>query len=675
MFYSEYDFDEFIVNKHYDYLQSLTPIKRDVETLRFKLEEIPLHILENDYIFGWFGFTEKINTDNFKSITKYTFDSKEKEIIDFPQTINSGVTIDKSHTCANYENIINKGLVSYEKSIEEELSKAPDDEYLLNMLQTIKNIKRFGERLSQFTEQRLTNAVGDEKERLIKIRDAVSKVPYYPAESFLEALQSIWIIHFLIPLAENAWYSISLGNFDKYMYPYYLKEGKKCTSKDEIKNMLHNFFKLLNGYADGACAVNLSDTYNEFSRLLIECYKSFNLPGPIMSARISKSTPDEVFDYLIDERLFSMGQPTFYSDENCKKALTEKGITSEEILKFANSSCMGISIPGKEFNSMWGCVFNTCAALEQALNSEDKITDINDVYTIFSNNVKNLLDRCISAYYIKASKTAEYDPDVFLSIITDDCISQHKDRVYGAKYHNITVECFGMVNASDGICAIDNLVFKNKKYSIKQVNAAVKNNFVGYENIQRDILNCPKYGTDSIADEYAVRVSNIMADIIKSYDNKNFYFLPSLHTLDGNVMYGKTWGASYDGRLSGGPFAKNAGPCNEVRTNVPTALILSAAKLPQYKFYGGQPIDIKFDPKLIKNNKDAIKAAIKTYFQNGGLQLQVNALSSEILQDAIDDPQLHNDLIVRIGGYSNYFNKFSEETKQEFVERFRREEN
>ena len=147
-----------------------------------------------------------------------------------------------------------------------------------------------------------------------------------------------------------------------------------------------------------------------------------------------------------------------------------------------------------------------------------------------------------------------------------------------------------------------------------------------------------------------------------------------MHTLDANVGYGSCWGAGFDGRLSGTPFAKNAGASNSVRKKEPTSLILSASKLPQHTFYGGQPLDINFSTSMVKNNKTEIAELIKIYLFNGGLQMQVNSLSSKMLKDAVKNPQDYENLIVRIGGYSNYFNRFSEKTKQEFIERVEYEE-
>ena len=352
--------------------------------------------------------------------------------------------------------------------------------------------------------------------RLIALKNMIQKVPYYPAETFCEAVQSVWVIHFLTPLAENAWYSISLGKFDEYMYPFYKQSLKDGMTRETAKKILHNLYELLNSYADGACLLNIGPTYNELSELIIECQKDFAMPAPILGARVDKNTPERIWNSLIDEKLFSMGQPTFYGEKSCINALVEKGLSEKKARGFSNNSCMGISIPGNEFNSMWGCVFSVSSALETAmncgkmLNSEDiLVPDISvphNIYELFENFekcVKYLLGICVKSYEKRVEISKKTLPDPFVSLLTPGCIEKHCDRISGAKYHNVTFECMGMVNVSDGIYAIDQLVFKDKKYTIDEINAAVKNNFIGFEKLRNNIMNCLKFGENSDADEYA----------------------------------------------------------------------------------------------------------------------------------------------------------------------------
>ncbi len=466
----------------------------------------------------------------------------------------------------------------------------------------------------------------------------------------------------------------------------YEKSVKDGVARDTVKNILHNLYELLNSYADGACLLNIGPTYNELSELIIECQKDFAMPAPILGARVDKNTPEKIWNSLIDEKLFSMGQPTFYGEESCITALMEKGLTLEEAEHFSNNSCMGISIPGNEFNSMWGCVFSVSSVLETAMNcgkmlqSEKTLVpgiaapkSIEELFQNFKACTEYLLKICVKSYEKRTEISEKTLPDPFVSLLTPGCIKKHCDRISGAKYHNVTFECMGMVNVGDGICAPDKLVFKDKKYTIDEMNEAVKNNFVGFENIRNDILKCSKFGENSDADAYAVRIAQILQELIRGFDRDNLYYSPSLHTLDSNVGYGAEYGAGYDGRYAGEPFAKNAGASNKARSSDPTSMILSSSKLPQRKFFGGQPIDVNFGIDMVRNHKKEIRTLIDIYLERGGLQFQVNSVSSKLLREAMENPEKYPNSVVRIGGYSIYFKNISKESQKEFVERFEKE--
>jgi len=638
-----------------------------------------MELKTDDEIFGWLFFDApaEIGTSVFDDSVP---DINTQAVIDAPLAHGSTTKVDKAHTIVNYQDILEHGLTDYQKKIDDELRVSPHDEYLFAMKDSLLSIETLVKRMKQTAMQNANGCKNAEE-----IANALTQVPFRPARNFREAIQSVWIIHFLLPVAEHAFFSISLGRFDRYMYPYYQKSREDGMSREDAKRILRNFYKLLNSYADGACLLNVGEPYNELSELLIECQRDFSLPAPILGARVSSETPEHIWNMLIDEKLFSRGQPTFYSEKACAAALAEKGIPQEEIRNFANSSCMGISIPGEEFNSMWGCVFSVSAVLESALNCGEifskgvtvpgipPVGNLTELYAAFERSAKYLLDLCAASYEAKSSISEKTDPDPFVSLLTAGCIEKHCDRISGAKYHNVTVECMGMINVSDGICAIDTLVFQDKKYTVEQFNEAVRDNFAGYENLRNDIMQCPKYGQNAGADSYTVSVAEILQKAIRRKSKQNRIYSPSLHTLDANIRYGNNWGAGYDGRLAGQPFAKNAASSDWVTKN-PTSLVLSAAKLPQMKFFGGQPIDLNFSTETVRNHKKELAALIRTYAEMGGLQMQVNSMNAAILKDAVAHPERHNDLVVRIGGYSLYFNRLSDATKQNFILRAEAEE-
>lgn len=671
--------------KHFfEKLNSLSPVSGFAEKFRIETELLKIDIKNDDEIVGWFCFDRECNDEVVFAYEKQ--DQETLEIINAPEKLYSRTNVDRGHTLIDYECILNNGLVFYERKIDEELKKFPRNEYLSAMKSSVESVLNLIGRAAAIIDKKLLNCDECDTMRLVSLKKMIEKVPYYPAEDFREAIQSIWIIHFIAPLAENAWYSISLGKFDEYLYPYYKKSLSSGMTRDEAKKILCNLYKLLNSYADGACLLNIGARYNELSELIIECQKEFAMPAPILASRVDKNTSEKIWNSLIDEKLFSMGQPTFYGEKSCISALVEKGLSFDEAKTFSNNSCMGISITGNEFNSMWGCVFSVSAALEAAMNcgmilnsDKIKVPDIFEPHTIYElfENFKKcaeyMLDICVKSYEKKAEISENTLPDPFISLLTHGCIEKHCDRISGAKYHNVTFECMGMVNVSDGICAIDELVFHKKKYSINEINKAVKSNFKGFDNIRNDIIKCPKFGENSKADDYAVKIADILSGIITGFNHGNMYYSPSLHTLDANVGYGAVYGAGYDGRRVGEPFAKNAGASNEARKSEPTSMIMSSSKLPQYKFFGGQPIDVNFGIDMVRNHKNEIKALISIYLERGGLQFQVNSVSSKLLREAMEYPEKYPNLVVRIGGYSIYFNKISKASQREFVDRFEKE--
>ena len=677
-----------IRNEYFEELDRLSPTARFVRKLELMLDQLTLEVSPSDKLVGRFIFSSP-RYEN-RAFSDEALPQKTEELLNRWTVFGSNTTFSKGHTLISYERILKEGLSGYAERINLELKATPKDEYLLAMRDTIKVVQAFLNRIALRIGELGTDCkIAEDSARLSEMKERILRVPFYPATDFYDALQSVWIIHFLAPLAEGEWQSISLGRLDKYLYPYYLISQNEGMTRAEAKAILHELFVLLNSYADGACLLNVGEEYNELSELLIECQRDFKLPGPILGARIGKDTPERILNMLIDTELFSRGQPTFYGEESCLKALIEKGLSSDRAKSFSNNSCMGIGIPGEEFNSMWGCIFGIHGVLEAAINqgrlitvdSNELIPDVKEVstldelYTEFEHCARFLLDRLLEGYNARAERSERIDPDCFISLLTEDCIQKRCDRISGARYHNVTVECIGLVNAADGIAAIDQLIFKEKRYSLSALRDALRADFIGYEELRRDILACPKFGQNSDADAYAVRVADILQALIRAYDNTNRYYQPSLHTLDKNATRGVTWGATPDGRRAGEPFAKNGGSSNLARRRDPTSLVLSAIKLPQHKLYGGQPIDLSFTPDTVISHKREIASLIKTYLGLGGLQLQVNAVSSKTLRDALTYPDRYPDLIVRIGGYSHYFNDLSPNVKLEFIERFEREGN
>lgn len=694
MFYQFYDY---IKNKYFDILSPMTPLEREAEIFKKTCEEMPISIKSDDLICGRYGCE---NSDLYKVEDSRDFEyfnsfTKEEQRIknELEEKYAIRLTFDRGHSLIDYEHIINFGLKSYVSKVENELLikglTVEKKTMLLSMLTAVEGVKTYMSRFSALAEK-LFKETGNYV--FLKMKKAMDKVPYEPSENFYEAISAVWIMHSLIPVSENCWASISLGRFDKYMFPFYQKEE----DKKEVKKLIKNLFEYLNLYGDAACAFNIGgmsaegeDEINELSLLLIEIEKEICMPSPIFAVRINKNTDDKVIDSLIDKKLFSVGQPTFYGEESCREALINRGIPFSNVHKFSINSCMGLYMSGEEIASMWGCMLNMYLPLEMAINKGFPIRyslpfviktkyvktpeDKEELFCLYEQYLREICKGLFKLNRKNAQNVAINNPNPLLSMLTENCINSGLDRAIGAKYNTETIETMALANTANAIVAIDTLVFQNQKYTLQQLVVAAQNNFDGYGEILSDIKKCDKYGCgNERADMICRRLCKIISDICKEESYDNVYFIPSLHTLASNVDFGNRLYTSLDGRKMGECVAKNAGPTNDVRGAAHTDTLRSASSLIQKFFSGGQPVDLYFEAHMFesKEKRDKIKALIKTYFSMGGLQLQVNSVDTEILKKAYNNPENYGNIIVRIGGYSLPFVSLTKDEQREFIERF-----
>ena len=695
-------FKGYVKDKYYDELLPLPAPIRKAMIFKHICALMPIKIEDGDLIAGRYGITDEperySHTQRDFPFENALSDDEIRIKKEFLDRFAINVRFDKGHFCADYGRILSCGLKSYEKRVREELSLSDisEEKHLLleAMLISFDAARIYASRFASLAEKMYAERG---EAWLLKIKNALDKVPYEPAESIYEAIVAVWTMHSLIPISDDSWASISLGRMDSYLYPFYKKSLELGESRENVKQYLKCLFSLLNSYGDAACALNVGgasfegdDETNELTYLIIEVEKECRLPSPILAVRVHDNTPDELLDSVIDKNLFTIGQPTFYGENPCRLAVTKRGIPPREATNFTVNSCMGLYMCGEEIASMWGCVFNMHLPLELAVCGEplfhslpitvsERKKDIDCLDALLSEYEK-YLDELLSFLFEinrkNAVNCARSRPNPFLSAMTAGCVERGLDRAVGARYNTETVETMALVNTANAIAAIDTLVFREKKYTLTEIVHAARANYAGCENLRADIKRCEKYGAGSrYADGLVLKLCEITSKICKTHSKDNVLFLPSLHTLDYNVKFGEKLYATLDARLAGEPVAKNAGPTNEARTSDPTSLIISAGSIHQELFSGGQPIDLYFDTWMLdsEDSRRKIATLIKTYFKLGGLQLQVNSIDVKLLEAAYEHPEGYPELVVRIGGYSLKFTELDKAAQREFIERFKKE--
>lgn len=689
---------------------------REAKLFQKFIEMYPVHIEKEDIIAGWYGFRSEEEMEAAYPPESDEANARSFDIINpslkmpYKSTLYTHGFIpggyDAAHHENNYKEILARGMNWYRTRVEAELAKEGNDAekviYLDAMLESLKGVELLSCKFADLAKELAINSDDEaDRNRLLRIEAACRRVPMNPPEDFFEAVQAVYLVRVLSSISYLCCISVSLGNFDQYMYPYYLASKAEGVSDDEIVAVLAQLYRMLNNYGGKDCAISVGgvdendhDATNELSYLMIKAEKLTRLPAPLFTARINDNTPKEFMRELISKELFEIGQPSFYSEKQCRHAVEARGIDVKEARNWNISSCMNIVMAGEEATHAWGCMVNTHLPLELALNHGkslleefeiplktspiDHYTCIDEIYAQYKRYLREMLQIVMEWQYLETERMAKSFPNPFLSCLTEDCIQKGRDRWDGgARYHNVVMEMMAFANTADSFTAIEQLVFEQKAYTIEDFKAAVIADFEGYDALHDRLLRCDKYGMNSErADAHAKRLLDIAADLCEEMRSDNRRYLPSMHTLWRDVEWGEGRYAFFDGRRAGEPVNKNAGPTTFARRAGPTSMVLSAVMLDQLRYNGGQALDVHIGARNLDTdaNRDKIGAFIKTYFDLGGLQIQVNGLSSETLQKAYDHPEDYPDLLVRIGGHSRYFSEFSDEMKESFIERFKIEE-
>jgi formate C-acetyltransferase len=269
---------------------------------------------------------------------------------------------------------------------------------------------------------------------------------------------------------------------------------------------------------------------------------------------------------------------------------------------------------------------------------------------------------------------AKYTPAPFLSVVIDDCISKGKDYYNaGPRYNTNYIQCTGLATVTDSLSALKKHVFEEKTFSMDRILKAITKNFEGEEFLRQTIINkTPFFGNDDdVADEIAKQVYR---DLIKAIDGKpntkgGSFHLNMLSTTC-HIYFGKVMGATPNGRLAAKSISDGTSPSHGCDINGPSAVIKSLTKL-DHTLSGGTLLNQRFLPGLLKRDEDIKKLGhlIRSYFTLGGHHIQFNIVDTATLLAAQASPEEYKDLLVRMAGYSDYFNDMNEDLQQEVIDR------
>ena len=550
----------------------------------------------------------------------------------------------------------------------------------------------------------LIGAGGYHSETLTCIKKNCNAICEGAPATFAEALQLVWMIH--TAFVYEGRYAMALGRMDQYLYPFFeadLRAGR--LTEEEATTLLENVFAKIyerHAYLGGDDVVNIavggvtpdgSDATNRLSFCILRAVGNVNRPGPNLSARIAPTTPDEFLDECLKVIGTGLGYPALMNDTVNMAALSRYGYAIEDVRDYSMVGCIENFITGMQPPWTDGR-FDTPRFLEYVFNdgkgyfhpsagqdtgSAESITSMDILMERLEIQLRAGVREYVESFNrINTVPDPEHYTSPFLSLFCKDCIGRGLDiNMGGAVYPSVHgAALMGVGTLCDSLAAVEQVVFIHKDVTILELVTALKENFVGHEDLRQKLLAAPKYGNNhDLADKYAVWFVNFLSDEFMKYktrDGGGYYTAMAANI--SNIYAGHAIGATPDGRRAGEPLSDAASPTYGRDTRGATATVLSVTKPDYTKVACGTVINQKYSPSMFEDGRrDKLRALIRVYFAKGGQEMQINATSTEVLKDAMEHPEKYPDLVVRVSGFSALYVTLAREVQMDILARTQQE--
>ena len=569
--------------------------------------------------------------------------------------------------------------------------------------------RRHADKLEQLAHEEKDE---NRKIELMEMAAICRRVPAQAPQTFHEALQHYWFIHIGVITEVNPWDSFNPGRLDQHLYPFYKRELEAGTLTEEhAKELLMSFWVKFNNhpappkigvtakesstYTDFAL-INLggvkedgSDAVNELTFVILDVIEEMRLLQPSSMIQVSKKNPDRFIKRTARIIKTGFGQPSVFNTDAIIQELLNQGKNIIDARNGGASGCVETGAFGTESYILTG-YFNLAKVFEITLhNGTDPMTGnkigietgkaedfktFDEVLQAFKKQLNYFIDIKIKGNNIIDRIIADNLPVPFLSLVIDDCIATGIDyNNGGARYNTSYIQGVGLGSLTDILTSIKYNVFDQGKYTLKQLLDAAAADFEGYDQLRSDLINkTPKYGNDDdYADEQAITIFEMFFKAVDGRPNtKGGHFRINMLPTTSHVYFGSVMGASVDGRKARKPLSEGISPFQGADRKGPTAVLKSAAKIDHLRT-GGTLLNQKFSPSLLNDEKglDSLVQLIRSYFRMDGHHIQFNVVTAETLIEAQKHPEEHKDLIVRVAGYSDYFNDLGEELQNEIIRR------
>jgi formate C-acetyltransferase len=616
--------------------------------------------------------------------------------------------------------LMKKGMLDIQHEAQEHLDHLdyanPDDidkiYFYKSVIETAEGVMIYAKRLSQYAYE-LASKESDPKRKaeLLKISEINARVPAHAPSNFWEAIQAVWTVESLLVVEENQT-GMSIGRVDQYMYPFYradIDSGRMTDYEafDLAGCMLVKMSEMMWLTSEGASKffagyqpfVNMCvggvtreghDATNDLTYLLMDAVRHVRIYQPTLATRVHIKSPQKYLKKIVDVIRSGMGFPAVHFDDAHIKMMLAKGVSMEDARDYCLMGCVEPQKSGRLYQwtstgyTQWPIcielVLNHGVPLWYGKQVTPDMGDLSqfDTYEKFEEAVKYqikwITKNTSIATVISQRVHRDLAPKPLMSLMYEGCMEKGRDVSGGGAMYNFGpgVVWSGLATYVDSMAAIKKLVYDEKKYTLQQLNDALKADFVGYDQIKADCLAAPKYGND---DDYA---DMIAADLVHftEVEHRKFKTLYSVLShgtlsISNNTPFGQLLGASANGRQAWAPLSDGISPTQGADYKGPTAIIKSVSKMANDNMNIGMVHNFKLMSGLLDNpeGENGLITLIRTACMLGNGEMQFNYLDNDTLIDAQKHPEKYRDLVVRVAGYSAFFVELCKDVQDEIISR------
>lgn len=664
---------------------------------------------------------------NFKEWVRKKYDNPLCQQIDERFAVYfdwKSVTI--SHTIPDFPKILSLGTRGIIDEIKKEMAcdtSCDEDKTATrqSMILCMEGLEVYSKNLA-LQASKEASETSDKKRRaeLENLAGICTQVVSGPARTLEEAVNAMWITWVGIHM-ESTNAGMSLGRLDQWLQPYFERDMEKIKDPEQRQAYIKNAIELVgcfmmrctdhlpltpdfaNYYFGGSSsdqAITLGgvtpegeDAVNDMTYIFLKVTEMLALRDPNVNARVNEKNSDAYLKRLCEVNLVTAATPSMHNDKAVWKSLEQYNYGIKDLRNWSATGCVEPTLSGKHMGHTNFQMISLVAALEMALNNglhplmgwelgpctgiveKGDFKTFDQFFKAFEDQLSFLIDQSIQYNELLAEAHQDLRPTPLLSTLVGDCVKAGKDVTKGgARYNSSGAACIGLADITDSMLVIKRLVFDERTISFPELKQAIDTNFENHQALHATVTKkVPLFGSgDSHAVAMANRITRFVHGRYNSYTNyRGGPYTAGFWSMSNHVAYGTLCGALPSGRLKGKPFTPGLTPQPSASTSLLDNLRDVAGLAPE-----NMSNNIAFNVKVVPGRDEPrdetvgnMASYVKSYFKLGGMQMQMNVVTSDMLKDAMAHPENYRNLLVRISGYNAYFVTLNKDMQMELIER------